>query len=207
MSAWVQTLLNILTIGRFDSISDQITQWASNSIETNREEELEAARKKTAEEERTRKEEEEQEEKKERLRKDEEERKEGEKTQQNTLEVEEAYLQADEVNDVAQTPSPASGSQDPEDGEQQPSGTQRSTKPSTPLPTQSALEKGSPQGSSSAAPSPRSQSPAPTHVASPVATSHSRRPSALLRQGVSITDGVSVSRNHVGSIHPLCLDR
>ncbi|KAG1788347.1 uncharacterized protein HD556DRAFT_864871 [Suillus plorans] len=44
---------------------------------------------------------------------------------------------------------------------------------------------------SSAAPSPRSQSPAPTHVASPIATSHSRRLSAL-GQGVSVRDGVSV---------------
>ncbi|KAG1718158.1 hypothetical protein EDB19DRAFT_1921210 [Suillus lakei] len=74
-----------------------------------------------------------------------------------------------------------------------------SGKTPTPLPTQSAWAKGPPQSSSSAAPSPRSQSPAPTHVASPIATSHSRRPSAL-GQGVSVKDGVSVPRNNVGSV-------
>ncbi|KAG1856929.1 hypothetical protein C8R48DRAFT_755948 [Suillus tomentosus] len=74
-----------------------------------------------------------------------------------------------------------------------------SGKTPTPLPSQSAWAKGPPQSSSSATPSPRSQSPAPTHVASPIATSHSRRPSAL-GQGVSVKDGVSVPRNNVGSV-------
>ncbi|KAG2043917.1 hypothetical protein BDR03DRAFT_1047251 [Suillus americanus] len=74
-----------------------------------------------------------------------------------------------------------------------------SGKTPTPLPSQSAWAKGPPQSNSSAAPSPRSQSPAPTHVASPIAISHSRRPSAL-GQGVSVKDGVSVPRNNVGSV-------
>ncbi|KAG1739092.1 uncharacterized protein EDB91DRAFT_390670 [Suillus paluster] len=72
----------------------------------------------------------------------------------------------------------------------------------TPLPRQSAWAKGPPQrSSSSAVPSPRSQSPAPNHVASLITTSHSRRPSALC-QGVSVKDGVSVPRNSLGSVRP-----
>ncbi|KAH7928676.1 hypothetical protein BV22DRAFT_1126335 [Leucogyrophana mollusca] len=69
----------------------------------------------------------------------------------------------------------------------------------TQLPSQSAWAKGPPQSSSSSAPSPRSQSPAPYNVASPVTATHSRRPSAL-GQGVPIKDGVTVPRNNVGSV-------
>ncbi|KAG1846579.1 hypothetical protein DFJ58DRAFT_730468 [Suillus subalutaceus] len=55
-----------------------------------------------------------------------------------------------------------------------------SGKTPTPLPSQSAWAKGPPQSNSSAAPSSRSQSPAPTHVASPIAISHSRRPTSVV---------------------------
>ncbi|KAG2347383.1 hypothetical protein BDR05DRAFT_996512 [Suillus weaverae] len=82
---------------------------------------------------------------------------------------------------------------------QQPTATPSSTKSRTPLPSQSAWAKSPPQSRSSTAPLPRSQSLAPTHVASLKASSHSRRPRAL-GQGVSIRDGVSVPRNNVGSV-------
>ncbi|KAG1746338.1 hypothetical protein EDB19DRAFT_1905801 [Suillus lakei] len=62
----------------------------------------------------------------------------------------------------------------------------RSGKTPTPLPTRSAWAKGPPPSSSSS-------------VASPIATSHSRRPSAS-GQGVFVKDGVSVPRNNVGSV-------
>ena len=65
----------------------------------------------------------------------------------------------------------------------------------TPLPAKSAWARGPPQ-SSSTAPSPRSQSPAPS---TPVLQSHSRRPSAL-GQGIPIKDGVSIPRNNVGAV-------
>ncbi|KIM52885.1 hypothetical protein SCLCIDRAFT_482853 [Scleroderma citrinum Foug A] len=67
----------------------------------------------------------------------------------------------------------------------------------TQLPSQSAWAKGPPQNSNSTAPSPRSQSPAPSHVQS-IGASHFRRTSAL-GQGVSIKEGVSVPRSNVGS--------
>ena len=65
----------------------------------------------------------------------------------------------------------------------------------TPLPAKSAWARGPPQ-SSSTAPSPRSQSPAPS---TPVLQTHSRRPSAL-GQGIPIKDGVSIPRNNVGAV-------
>ncbi|KAI0343671.1 hypothetical protein BDW22DRAFT_1373702 [Trametopsis cervina] len=64
---------------------------------------------------------------------------------------------------------------------------------STPLPQQSAWARGPPN--TSAAPSPRSQSPAPT---TPVAPSHSRRPS-YLGHGVAFKDGVAGARSPVGA--------
>ncbi|KIJ15655.1 hypothetical protein PAXINDRAFT_99504 [Paxillus involutus ATCC 200175] len=69
--------------------------------------------------------------------------------------------------------------------------------PSQKKKNQSTWAKGPPQDiSSSAAPSPHSQSPAPSHAPSPTTASHSRRPSAL-GQGVPIK-GVSVPQ--VGSV-------
>ena len=68
----------------------------------------------------------------------------------------------------------------------------------TQLPSQSAWAKGPPQNSNSSEPSPRSQSPALSHVQS-ISASHSRRPSAL-GQGVSVKEGVGVPRNNVGSV-------
>ncbi|KAJ6593442.1 hypothetical protein B0H19DRAFT_976189 [Mycena capillaripes] len=62
----------------------------------------------------------------------------------------------------------------------------------TQLPQKSAWAKGPPQ----TAPSPRSQSPAPSNGPQPT---HSRRPSAL-GQGVPIKDGVSIPRNNVGAV-------
>ena len=64
----------------------------------------------------------------------------------------------------------------------------------TPLPAKSAWSRGPPQ--SSTAPSPRSQSPAPS---TPVLQTHSRRPSAL-GQGIPIKDGVSIPRNNVSAV-------
>lgn len=71
--------------------------------------------------------------------------------------------------------------------------TQRMSKPSAAsasklpqFPQKSAWARGPPNTSS--APTPRSQSPAPTNVTSPVATSHSRRPSTL-GQAVAFKDG------------------
>ena len=75
------------------------------------------------------------------------------------------------------------------------SSTATAPKNPTPLLAKSAWAKGPPQ-SSSTAPSPRSQSPAPS---TPVLQSHSRRPSAL-GQGIPIKDGVSIPRNNVGAV-------
>ncbi|KAG9312204.1 hypothetical protein JVU11DRAFT_7502 [Chiua virens] len=74
-----------------------------------------------------------------------------------------------------------------------------SAKSQTQLPSQSAWAKGPPANSNSATPSPRSQSPALSHAPSPIAASHSRRPSAL-GQGVPIKEGVSIPRSNVGSV-------
>ncbi|KZT21061.1 hypothetical protein NEOLEDRAFT_1121622 [Neolentinus lepideus HHB14362 ss-1] len=65
------------------------------------------------------------------------------------------------------------------------------------LPSKSAWARGPPQSTSSA-PSPRTQSPAPTGATPPATATHSRRPSALTGQGVSIKDGVSVPRSNAG---------
>ena len=73
------------------------------------------------------------------------------------------------------------------------SSTATAPKISTPLPAKSAWARGPPQ---SAAPSPRSQSPAPS---TPVLQTHSRRPSTL-GQGIPIKDGVSIPRNNVGVV-------
>ena len=75
------------------------------------------------------------------------------------------------------------------------SSTATAPKNPTPLLAKSAWAKGPPQ-SSSTAPSPRSQSPAPS---TPVLRSHSRRPSAL-GQGIPIKDGVSIPPNNVGAV-------
>ena len=64
----------------------------------------------------------------------------------------------------------------------------------TQLPTRSAWSRGPPQNTS--APTPRSQSPAPSTSSHPT---HSRRPSTL-GQGVPIKDGVSVPRGNVGAV-------
>ncbi|KAJ3505971.1 hypothetical protein NLJ89_g7128 [Agrocybe chaxingu] len=68
-----------------------------------------------------------------------------------------------------------------------------SPKNPTPLPAKSAWSRGPPQ---TTAPSPRSQSPAPS---TPVTQTHSRRPSTL-GQGVPVKDGVTIPRNNVGSV-------
>ncbi|KAG5647073.1 hypothetical protein DXG03_001443 [Asterophora parasitica] len=68
------------------------------------------------------------------------------------------------------------------------------TAPKPQLPTKSAWSRGPPQSTS--APSPRSQSPAPS---TPVHQTHSRRPSTL-GQGVPIKDGVTVPRGNVGAL-------
>ncbi|KAG1782037.1 hypothetical protein EV702DRAFT_504229 [Suillus placidus] len=138
-----EALLTTLTMENFESNPDQITHWANNNMEAKREEE--AAHKRTAEDERARKEEEEKErtrqakekknlkEKKEQedrlCVKEEEERFESEaekariahteeeRKQQDAPKVEEAQFEVEEADDVVQTPSPANGSQEPEDGE------------------------------------------------------------------------------------------
>ncbi|PPQ63016.1 hypothetical protein CVT24_005962 [Panaeolus cyanescens] len=63
----------------------------------------------------------------------------------------------------------------------------------TQLPAKSAWARGPPQAT---APSPRSQSPAPS---TPIHQTHSRRPSAL-GQGIPIKDGVSVPRSNVAAV-------
>ena len=65
----------------------------------------------------------------------------------------------------------------------------------TPLPARSAWARGPPQ-LSSIAPSPCSQSPAPS---TPVLPSHFRRPSTL-DLGIPIKDGVSIPRNNLGAV-------
>ncbi|KAF9485987.1 hypothetical protein BDN70DRAFT_870471 [Pholiota conissans] len=74
------------------------------------------------------------------------------------------------------------------------SSTATAPKNPTQLPARSAWAKGPPQ--TATAPSPRSQSPAPS---TPVHQTHSRRPSAL-GQGIPIKDGVSVPRSNIGSV-------
>ncbi|KAI0061211.1 hypothetical protein BV25DRAFT_1827090 [Artomyces pyxidatus] len=71
------------------------------------------------------------------------------------------------------------------------------------LPSKSAWARGPPQTAATASSS-RSQSPAPTTPITPNTPSnfhggHSRRPSTL-GQGVSIKEGVSVSRSTVGAV-------
>ncbi|EPQ55181.1 hypothetical protein GLOTRDRAFT_61048 [Gloeophyllum trabeum ATCC 11539] len=67
------------------------------------------------------------------------------------------------------------------------------------LPSKSAWARGPPQSTSSA-PSPRTQSPAPSSATPPATATHSRRPSALTGQGVSIKDGVSVPRSSASAV-------
>ncbi|KAF8911486.1 hypothetical protein CPB84DRAFT_1722762 [Gymnopilus junonius] len=74
------------------------------------------------------------------------------------------------------------------------SSTATAPKNPTPLSAKSAWARGPPQ--TATAPSPRSQSPAPS---TPVHPTHSRRPSAL-GQGVPIKDGVSIPRSNVGAV-------
>ena len=69
----------------------------------------------------------------------------------------------------------------------------------TQLPTKSAWAKGPPPNTSSAAGTPRSQSPASGNATPPTSGNHSRRPSTL-GQGIPIKDGVSVPRSTVGSV-------
>ncbi|KAF8176527.1 hypothetical protein BJ912DRAFT_697741 [Pholiota molesta] len=72
------------------------------------------------------------------------------------------------------------------------SSTATAAKNRTPLPARSAWAKGPPQ--TPAAPSPRSQSPAP------VRQTHPRRSSAL-GQGIPVKDGVSVPRRNIGAVN------
>ena len=65
------------------------------------------------------------------------------------------------------------------------------------LPTKSAWAKGPPPNTSAAG-TPRSQSPASGNATPPTSANHSRRPSAL-GQGIPIKDGVSVPRSTVGA--------